>query len=60
MATIVSKTIPGENGEYGPYYYHVEWVSPNEQKWTYLGPVNSTDPAEAAANHPDLDIERDE
>ena len=39
---IITKTVGG----YGPYAYRVTYVDPEQQTWTYLGPVGQVDPAD--------------
>ena len=39
MAIITKKV-----GGYGPYAYRVTYVDPEQQTWTYLGPVGQVDP----------------
>ena len=41
MAIITKKV-----GGYGPYAYRVTYVDPEQQTWTYLGPVGQVDPAD--------------
>ena len=52
--TIITKTVGG----YGPYAYRVTYIDPDEQKWTYLGPVGQVDPADLSDD--EIDQLRDE
>ena len=51
---IITKTVGG----YGPYAYRVTYVDPEQQTWTYLGPVGQVDPAELSKD--EIDELRDE
>ena len=51
---IITKTVGG----YGPYAYRVTYVDPEQQTWTYLGPVGQVDPAQLSND--EVDDLRDE
>jgi len=51
---IITKTVRG----YGPYAYRVTYVDPEQQTWTYLGPVGQVDPADLSDD--EIDELRDE
>ena len=53
MAIITKKV-----GGYGPYAYRVTYVDPEQQTWTYLGPVGQVDPAQLSND--EVDDLRDE